>query len=104
MDVCRADRAAWFHLDEQTDYILQETKHVTDRVKNTNPAAKLSYRELNLRIMEMATCQSVDEQNSDNYYSMHRFYSDVVNDRYRGFVVRHDLLSKLIIEDAAGIR
>jgi hypothetical protein len=104
VDVCRADRAAWHNIDEETDYFQQETKRIDGGPRNRNPISKLSFKEINLRIMEMATCQSVDEPNSDKYFEMHQFYSAVVYDRFRAFIVRHHLLQQFNAEDAAGAR
>jgi hypothetical protein len=103
VDVCRADRAVWDNTEEQTDYMQQELKHLRDGIKNTNPIAKLSYREINLRILEMGNCASVDESNIHNYYEMLRFYKSVVNHRYESFLYRHHLFKQFNAEDAAGI-
>jgi len=104
MAVCQADLALWHNTEEETDYLNQETKRINDGVKNTNPLAKLTAIELTLRMIEMADCKSVDKAGSQDYYEMMRFYSDVVADRYRSFLERHDLMRKFRAEDDAGIR
>jgi hypothetical protein len=104
VDVCRADRAVWDNTEEETDYVKQETKHVNDGTRNKNPIANLSFREINLRLREMAMCASVDETNLDKYHDISQFYSSVVEDRYRSFIVRHHLMEQFRTEDAAGAR
>jgi hypothetical protein len=104
VDVCRADSATWYHVDEQTDYLNQETKHITDGVKNTNALAKISYKELGLRVEQLHDCQYVDSTNRDKYFDMLHFYAEVRSDRYRSFIVRHHLMSQFKVEDAAGVR
>ena len=104
VDVCRADRAAWHNTEEETDYLNQETKHVSDDLKNRNRIAKLSFKEITLREGEMATCASVDEPNHDGYFEMMKFYGDVRSDRYVSFIRRHHLMQQFIAEDAAGAR
>jgi hypothetical protein len=104
MDVCRADSALWDNSAEQTDYFNQETKRINDRIKNTNPIAKLTVREMSLRLTEMADCASVDDAKGDRYGEMVKFYASVIADRYHSYIVRHDLMSKFMAEDAAGAR
>jgi hypothetical protein len=104
MDVCRADVALWDNSEEQTDYLNQETKHINDGVRNANPIAKLTVREVFLRLSEMADCASVDEAKANSYRETVRFYSSVVADRYRSFIERHDLMRKFMAEDKAGAR
>ncbi len=104
VDVCRADRAAWHDTEQETEYFVQERKHIDSGTKNRNPIANLSFKEVDLRMIEMATCLSVDEPNLDKYSEMTSFYSSVLSDRYHGFIVRHHLMKQLMNEDAAGIR
>jgi len=104
MDVCRADVAVWDNKEEQTDYLNQETKHINDSVRNTNPIAKLTIREVALRSREMGNCASVDEAKANSYLEMMQFYSSVLADRYRSFIERHDLMGKFMAEDKAGAR
>lgn len=96
--------AVWDKSEEETDYINQESKHISDNVRNTNPIAKLGYLEIALRMREMANCIDVDKANSHDYREMMRFYSDVMQDRYRSFMERHDLMGKFMAEDDAGLR
>jgi hypothetical protein len=103
-DVCRADQAAWYDVAEETDYINQESKHISDGIKNTNRITKLSVQELSLRTGEMGTCMSVDQPNLDKYHEMLEFYNGVLADRYWNFIVRHHLLKQFKGEDAAGVR
>jgi len=104
VDVCRADRAAWDDGADQTDYYNQETKHISDGTRNTNPTMKLSLNELSLRIAEMGACEPVDKPNSHEYRDLLGFYDNVIHDRYRRFIVRHHLMEQFKAEDAAGSR
>jgi hypothetical protein len=104
VDVCRADRAFWHNAEEETDYLNQETKHINDGTRNRNPIAKLSFKEINLRMSEMSACVSVDEPNLDKYFDMMQFYSGMLEDRYRNFILRHHLIEQFKAEDAAGVR
>lgn len=104
MDVCRADRAVWDNTDEEIDYVKQEAKHINDGTRNRNSIAKLSFKEINLRLREMASCASVDEQNLDKYHEITQFYESVLADRYRSFILRHHLFEQFKAEDAAGAR
>lgn len=104
VDVCRADRAAWSDTTEHTDYLNQETKHISNGVRNTNPILKLPVKEISLRMAEMGACMSVDSPNTSAYLALLNFYDGVLMDRYRRFVIRHHLLRQFQAEDAAGIR
>lgn len=104
VDVCRADRALWENIEQRTDYFTQETKLITDGIRNTNPIAKLSFREITLRSAEMGACQSVDASSSHSYYEMMNFYQSVISDRYHRFIMRHHLMGQFKTEDAAGTR
>jgi hypothetical protein len=104
VDVCQADRAAWDDIADRTDYYSQETKHLSDGTRNTNPVMKLSLKELTLRMTEMGTCESVDKSNMHAYFELLEFYDKVTYDRYRRFIVRHHLMGQFTAEDAAGVR
>jgi len=65
---------------------------------------KLSLKELSLRIAEMGACEPVDKPNGHAYHGLLEFYDKVIYDRYRRFIVRHDLMEQFKAEDAAGAR
>jgi hypothetical protein len=104
LDVCRADSAAWDNIADRTDYYDQEAKHISNDTRNTNPAMKLSAKELSLRVAEMGDCESVDTSNIHVYANLLEFYDKVIEDRYRRFIVRHHLMEQFKTEDAAGAR
>src|ERR1700730_12009718 len=104
VDVCRADRAVWHNAENETDYFNQEAKHINDGTRNRNPIAKLSFIEISLRLGEMGACVAVDEPNIEKYNEMQQFYTSVLEDRYRNFILRHHLFEQFKAEDAAGVR
>src|ERR1700730_467409 len=104
LDVCQADRAVWQDMEQMIYYFKQQTRFMSDDVRNTNPIAKLSVTELTLRAKEMSACRSVDTRDGDRYYEMLNFYGNVLSDRYYRFIVRHDLYAQFREEDAAGAR
>jgi hypothetical protein len=104
VEVCRADSAAWDDTTERSDYYEQETKYITDGVRNTNPVMKLSVETMSWRATEMGTCVAVDKPNSHTYENLVSFYDAVTHDRYRRFITRHNLMKQFYVEDAAGTR
>jgi hypothetical protein len=104
LDVCRADYATWHDTKELKDYYIQETQHIRDGTPNTNRIVQQSAQQVGKQLLEVSLCMSVDASNKDNYYEMHRFFSDVLSDRYRGFLARHNLWEQFIQEDIAGER
>jgi hypothetical protein len=82
----------------------QDLKHTIHGTKNTSPIAKVAEGELNSRIFEMQVCTIVDQPNQDKYFRATEFYESVQGDRYRKFIVRHNLMEQFKTEDAAGLR
>lgn len=103
LDVCKADIAVWYDRDAATDYLNQESKHMTDGIRNTNPYNKLTITEIILRIHEMGQCYSVSGF-EDRYHDAQMFYSGIMHDRMANFIYRHHLMEQLKKEDAEGIR
>ena len=104
VEVCRADYATWHDTTEMKNYYVQETQHISNGTTNTNPIVRLSVRQISRQLIEMSMCISVDVPNKDNYYEMQRFFDDVLTDRYRSFLARHNLWQQFTLEDAAGER
>ena len=105
VDVCRADVAVWFSYGSATAYANAEAARVTDNIPNRTETAKLSFGEVNKRLLEMGDCDKVDKQHSDDYTQAIDFYNRVADNRLRSFVFRHpSLLKQFIQEDVRGLR
>jgi hypothetical protein len=104
IEMCRADLARWYDVESATEYKKAETLHLTGGVKNLTPAAKLPLKEVNARIIEMGECSHVDTTQSNAYAAANDFYAGVQGDRYFAFIVRHNLMSQIMKEDAQGLR
>jgi hypothetical protein len=100
---CRADLALWYDVQEATAYFDAETAHINEGTPNRTEAAKLPFTKVVSRLREMGACWRV-EGFKDRYFEAHKFYSDVMHDRYDGFLRRHNLMEQLKREDAEGLR
>jgi len=104
LDVCRADAALWGEIRAEIDYINATAEKMSNSTPNRTEIAKLSLKEVNSRITEMVQCQSVDRESRDSYSKVEDFYVQVESDRWRAFIVRHNLYSQFEREDAEGKR
>jgi hypothetical protein len=104
IEMCRADVAVWYDHESATAYLNAETNRVQTGQPNPTQIAKLSFTEVNERVMELVDCLKVDEARFNTYDAAQNFFYGVASDRFRSFVYRHNLLEQLKREDSQGLR
>lgn len=106
VEMCRADEAVWGRASDQQDYSHAQAEFATKGIPNSTPVARETMKEIFARMNEMTDCASVDpapaRQNA--YLAVMTFYAEVGADRYRSFILRHNLWNQFMEEDEKGLR
>jgi hypothetical protein len=100
---CRADAALWGEADPIIAYQNAQTVFDYEGKPNRTELSRLPLTEIKGRIIEMVDCRTVDN-NDERYTPVYTFYSEMMADRLRGFIIRHNLMNQVLAEDAAGKR
>jgi hypothetical protein len=101
---CQADLAAWYNAGMYIEYNKAEAARPNFDTPNRSPINKIPLTELSRRRDEMADCFYVDSSRRTEYRDAMNLYDFLRADRFKSFVLRHNLLEQLIREDAAGER
>jgi len=109
LDKCRADAKLWSNSDLQIAYKKAQLEFVERGTKNETEFALIPFKLLIVRTLEMSRCveiesSSITSEQSRLYDKAQAFIESAINDRYFGFVKRHNLRDQFIKEDEAGER
>ena len=99
---CQADLNLW--RSQLEEYNNAEVLRMNNGTPNSSIVMKLRFTEINERAIEMGQCAVVDPEKQNSYNEVLGGYSSARNDRYNFFVHRHQLMKRLLAEDAAGKR
>lgn len=109
LDKCHADARLWSNSDMQNAYRKSQLEFVEKGTKNETEFALIPFKQLLLRNFEMSRCVQIESSSITleqlrTYNSAGAFIESAMNDRYFGFIKRHNLRDQFIKEDEEGER